>query len=101
MIPIVFFAIGDDLGSIVTLGIILRLLAILFLVKLSRSIENKSRIFGNRTILQIFILFFLTLTISSFLFYKAERTDAASEITNMEGCNMVDIADCYRFHFWT
>jgi voltage-gated potassium channel len=87
MIPIVFFAIAgyiaDDFDGFVTLGIILRLLAILYLVKLSRSIEDKSRIFGNRAVLQIFILFFLTLTVSSFLFYKAELPDANSEITTM------------------
>jgi hypothetical protein len=73
MIPIVFFAlagqIADDFDGYITLGIILRLLAILYLLKLSRSIESKSRIFGNRTVLQIFTLFFLTLTVSSFLFY--------------------------------
>ena len=87
MIPIVFFAlagqIADDFDGYITLGIILRLLAILYLLKLSRSIENKSRIFGNRTVLQTFILFFLTLTISSFLFYKAEHSDVNSQITSM------------------
>lgn len=87
MIPIVFFAlagqIADDFDGYITLGIILRLLAILYLLKLSRSIENKSRVFGNRTVLQIFILFFLTLTISSFLFYKAEHSDVNSQITSM------------------
>jgi hypothetical protein len=85
MIPIVFFAIAgyiaDDFDGFVTLGIILWLLAILYLVKLSRSIEDKSRIFGNRTVLQIFILFFLTLTVSSFLLYKLP--DANSEIATM------------------
>jgi voltage-gated potassium channel len=87
MIPIVFFAlagqIADDFDGYITLGIILRLLAILYLARLSRSIESKSRIFGNRTVLQIFILFFLTLTVSSFLFYRAERSDVNSEITSM------------------
>jgi uncharacterized membrane protein YwzB len=51
--------------------------------RLSFSIENRSRIFENRAVLQIFILFFLTLTISSFLFYRAERSDVNSEITSM------------------
>ena len=87
MIPIVLFAIAglmsNDLDGYITLGIILRLLAILYLVRLSRSLENKSRMFGNRTVLHIFILLFLTLTISSFLFYKAERTDVNSQITSM------------------
>jgi hypothetical protein len=72
MIPVVFLALAgqfaDDFDGYITLGIILRLLAILYLARLSRSIESKSRIFGNRTVLQIFILFFLTLTVSSFLF---------------------------------
>ncbi len=87
MIPIIFFALAGqisvDFDGYITLGIILRLLAILYLFKLSRSIENKSRIFGNQTVLQIFILFFLTLTVSSFLFYKAERSDINSQITTM------------------
>lgn len=87
MIPIVFFAIAgqlsNDYDGYITLGIMLRLLAILYLLRLSRSIENRSRIFGNRTVLQIFILFFLTLTISSFLFYRAESSDVNSEITTM------------------
>lgn len=56
---------------------------ILYLVRSSRSIQNNSRMFGNRTVLHIFILLFLTLTISSFLFYKAERTDVNSQITSM------------------
>jgi hypothetical protein len=87
MIPIIFFAsvgqIADDYDGYITLGIILRLFAILYLLRLSRSIEDKSRIFGNRTVLQIFIIFFLTLTVSSFLFYKAERSDVNSQITSM------------------
>jgi hypothetical protein len=74
MIPIVFFAIAgfiaDDFDGFVTLGITLLLLAILYLVKLSRSIEAESSIFGNRTMLQIFILFFLNLTVSSFYFIE-------------------------------
>lgn len=74
MIPIAFFAIAgfiaDDFDGFVTLGITLLLLAILYLVKLSRSIEAESSIFGNRTALRIFILFFLTLTVSSFYFIK-------------------------------
>jgi voltage-gated potassium channel len=87
MIPIILFAlagkISNDYDGYITLGIILRLLAILYLLKLSRSIQDKSRIFGNRTVLQIFIIFFLTLTISAFLFYKAEHSDVNSQITSM------------------
>lgn len=87
MIPIVVFAlagfIADDFDGFVTLCIILRLLAILYLVKLSRSIKAKSRIFGNQTVLQNFIFFFLTLTVSSFLFYKSELPDSNSGIITM------------------
>jgi len=87
MIPIVFFAlasqISNDYNGYITLGIMLRLLAILYLIRLSRSIEDKSRIFGNHTVLQIFIIFFLTLTVSSFLFYKFERSDVHSGIASM------------------
>src|SRR5919106_2825108 len=87
MLPIVFFAllgqISNDHNGFIILGIALRLLAIIYLLKLSRSIENKSRIFGNQTTLQIFILFFLILIVSSFFFYKAERSDVNSQITNM------------------
>jgi voltage-gated potassium channel len=87
MIPIVFFAVAgqlsNDYDGSITLGTMLRLLAILYLLRLSRSIKNRSRIFGNQTVLQIFILFFLALTVSSFLFYRAERSDLNSQITNM------------------
>ena len=54
--------------------------ASMYLLKLSRSIQNKSRI---EQYLQIFILFFLTLTVSSFLFYRAERSDVHSQTTSM------------------
>jgi hypothetical protein len=70
MIPIVFFAlagqISNDHNGFITLGIALRLLAIIYLLKLSRSIEDKSRIFGNQITLQIFIVFILILIVSSF-----------------------------------
>jgi hypothetical protein len=102
MIPIVFFAIAgfiaDDFDGFVTLGITLLLLAILYLVKLSRSIEAESSIFGNRTVLRIFILFFLTLCFF-ILFYKAEQPNSNSEITTMGGCSMADIATCCHFTF--
>jgi voltage-gated potassium channel len=87
MIPIVFFALAgqmsDNYDGFITVGIMLRLLAILYLIKLSRSIEDKSRILGSHVVLQIFIIFFLTLTISAFLFYNAERSDENSQITSM------------------
>jgi hypothetical protein len=87
MIPIVFFALAgqmsDNYDGFITVGIMLRLLAILYLIKLSRSIEDKSRILGSHVVLQIFIIFFLTLSISAFLFYNAERSDANFQITSM------------------
>lgn len=87
MIPIVLFAfageLSNDYDGYITLGIMLRLLAILYFLRLSRSIENRSRMFGNRTVLQIFIVFFLTLMVASFLFYRAERSDVNSQITSM------------------
>jgi voltage-gated potassium channel len=61
----------------------LRVLAILYLVKLSCSLEEKSRILRGHTLLQIFIGFFLILTKSAFLFYSAEHTVPNSEITSM------------------
>ena len=78
MIPIVVFALAgqrsDIFDGFIIMGVMLRLLAILYLIKLSRSIEDKSRILGGHVVLQIFIIFFLTLTISSFLFYSAEHS---------------------------
>jgi hypothetical protein len=56
MIPIVFaiaWFFADDFDGFVTLGITLLLLAILYHVKLSSSIEAESRIFGNRAMLKL------------------------------------------------
>jgi len=80
MIPIFFLPSVSD--GFITVGVILRVLAIIYIIKLSHSLEEKSRILGGR-ILQIFIIFFLTLTISAFLFYSVEHTVANSEITTM------------------
>lgn len=87
MIPIVVFAftaqkVGDYEG-LVTLGIMLRLLTILYLAKLSRSIKDRSILFGGRTVLHTFIILFLVLIICSYLFYEAERSDEDSQINNM------------------
>jgi ligand-gated ion channel len=87
MIPIIFFVLAGQSSTIsdgfITVGVMLRVLAIIYVVKLSRSLEEKSRILGGHVLLQIFIGFFLTLTISAFLFYSAERTVPNSEITSM------------------
>ncbi|HEY7569863.1 MAG TPA: ion transporter [Nitrososphaeraceae archaeon] len=87
MIPIIFFVLAGQGSTIpdgfITMGVMLRVLAIIYLVKLSRSLEEKSRVLGGHTLLQIFIGFFLVLTISAFLFYSAEHTLPNSEITSM------------------
>jgi voltage-gated potassium channel len=87
MIPIVVLALAgqtsNDFNAFITLGAMLRVLAIIYVIRLSRSIEDKSRILGSHMVLQIFILFFLALIISSFFFYNAERFSENSEITNM------------------
>jgi voltage-gated potassium channel len=87
MIPIVVFVLAgqssNDFNAFITLGTMLRVLAIIYVIRLSRSIEDKSRILGSHVVLQIFILFFLALTISAFFFYNAERSIENSEITSM------------------
>ena len=87
MIPIMVFALaGQSFGiydGFITVGVMLRLLAILYLIKLSRSIEDKSRILGGHVVLQIFIIFFLILTISALLLYSAEHSAPNSQITTM------------------
>ena len=87
MNPIIFFVLAGQGSTIsdgfITVGVMLRVLAIIYLVKLLRSLEENSRILGGHTLLQIFIGFFLILTISAFLFYSAEDTLPNSEITSM------------------
>ena len=87
MIPIVVFALaaqGSDISDgFITVGIMLRLLAIIYVINLSYSLEEKSKILGGHVLMQIFIIFFLTLIISTFLFYSAEHKAAHSRITTM------------------
>lgn len=87
MIPIVIFALAAQSSAIsdgfITVGVMLRVLAIIYVIKLSRSLEEKSRILGGHVVLQIFIIFFLTLTILAFLFYSAEHTSENSQIRTM------------------
>ena len=87
MIRIVVFALigqGSNIyDGFITVGVMLRFLAILYLIKLSRSVEDKSRILGGQVVLQIFIIFFLTLVILSLAFYSAEHSAPNSEITNI------------------
>jgi voltage-gated potassium channel len=86
MIPIVIFASAqsiDTYDGIITLLAIFRLLVIIYVIRMSRSLEDKSRILGGHTTSQIFVVFFLTLNILAFLFYTAERPVANSQITTM------------------
>ena len=63
MIPIVVFAVaaqGSDISDgFITVGIMLRLLAITYVFKLSHSLGEKSKILGGHVLIQIFIIFFL------------------------------------------
>jgi voltage-gated potassium channel len=87
MIPIVVFALaaqGSDISDgIITVGIMLRGFAIINAFKLSRTIEEKSKILGGHVLMQLFIIFFLTLIILTFLFYYAEHKTPNSQIKNM------------------
>jgi voltage-gated potassium channel len=87
MMPIVLFVLvglsSNYYDGFVAVGVMLRLLAIIYLIKLSRSIGNKSKILGGNAVLQIFIIFYLTLTISAFFFYISERPNEDSQITSM------------------
>jgi len=87
MIPIVVFALAGQGSAVfdgyITVGIMFRALAIIHVIKLSHSLVEKSRILGGHIFLQIFIIFFLTLTILAFLFYSVEHTAANSQITTM------------------
>ncbi len=87
MIPIVVFALaaqGSDISDgIITVGVMLRGLTIINAFKLSPNLEEKSKILGGHVLLQLFIIFFLTLIILTFLFYSAEHKTANSQIKNM------------------
>ena len=87
MIPIVVFVLAGQGSAIsdgfITVGVMLRVLAIIYVIKLSHSLEEKSRILGGHVLLQIFIIFFLILTISAFVFYSAEHTVPDSGISTM------------------
>jgi Ion transport protein len=87
MIPIIVFALAaqnsDISDGFIAVGVILRVLAIIYVIKLSGSLQEKSRILGGHAVLQIFIIFFLTLTILALLFYSAEHSSKNSQITTM------------------
>ena len=83
MVPIVVFGLfGQSTNTYVesiTLGTLLRLLVIIYFIK--PFIEAK--FLRERVLLHIFIIFFLTLVVSSYLFYFAERSAPNSKITNL------------------
>ena len=87
MIPIVVFALaaqGSDISDgILTVGVMLRGLAIIYVFKLSPTLEEKSKILCGHVLMQLFIIFFLTLIILTFLFYFAEHKTPNSQIKNM------------------
>jgi voltage-gated potassium channel len=60
-----------------------RALGVLYVLRLFRFIHDNLRIFGGNRTLQVFINFFLALTITTFLFYAAEQSDRKSQINTM------------------
>jgi voltage-gated potassium channel len=86
MIPIIVFVLaaqGSDISDgIITAGVMLRGLALINVLKLSSYLESKSKILGGYVLLQLFIIFFLTLIVLTLLFYSAEHR-ANSKITTM------------------
>ena len=101
MIPIVIFASAwsiDTYDGIITLVAIFRLLALIYVIRISRSLEDKSRILGGHTTLQVFVIFFLTLNILAFLFYSVEHPVENSQIDYHGRCSVVDYPNglnCY------
>ena len=86
MIPIVILAPAQSLDTydgIIALVVIFRLLALLYVIRLSRSIEEKSRILGGHATKEVFVIFFLMFTTMAFLFYSVERPVENSQITTM------------------
>lgn len=87
MIPVMVFVFvgqgSDYYDGFVAVGIMLRLLGLVYLIKQFRFIGNKARILGGHKTLQIFITFYLVITISSFFFYISEHSNKDSQITSM------------------
>jgi len=85
MVPIVVFALfGQSTNTYVesiTLGTLLRPLVLIYFIKLSHFIE--AELLRERVLLHIFIIFFLTLVVSSYLFYFAERSAPHSQIKTL------------------
>jgi voltage-gated potassium channel len=86
MIPIVVFAAARSFTThddIIVVGIMFRALGILYVLRLFRFIRDNLRIFGGNRTLQVFINFFLALTITTFFFYAAEHSVRNSQINTM------------------
>jgi hypothetical protein len=86
MIPIAVFAAARSFTThddIIVVGIMFRALGVLYLLRLFRFIKDNLTIFGGNRTLQVFINFFLALTITTFFFYAVEHTDQNSQINTM------------------
>ena len=87
MIPaMVFVFVGrssDYYDGFVAVGIMLRLLGVVYLIKQSDLIGNKSKILGGNKTLQTFLVFYLVLINSAFFFYISEHSNENSQITDM------------------
>jgi voltage-gated potassium channel len=86
MIPIAVFAAARSFTThddIIVVGIMFRALGVLYVLRLFRFIKDNLTIFGGNRTLQVFINFFLALTITTFFFYTVEHTDQNSQINTM------------------
>jgi voltage-gated potassium channel len=86
MIPIAVFSAARSFTThedIIVVGIMFRGLGILYVLRLFRFIRDNSRIFGGNRTLQVFISFFLALTMTAFFFYAAEHSVRNSQIKTM------------------
>lgn len=87
MVPVVVYvSVGqtsDYYDGFVAVGIMLRLLGLVYLISQFRFIGDKASIIGGHKTLQIFIIFYLVITISAFFFYLSEHFNTDSEITTM------------------
>jgi voltage-gated potassium channel len=86
MIPIAVFAAARSFTThddIIVVGIMFRALGVLYVFRLFGFIKDNLTIFGGNKTLQVFINFFLALTITTFFFYAVEHTDQNSQINTM------------------
>jgi hypothetical protein len=86
MIPIAVFAAARSFTThddIIVVGIMFRALGVLYVLRLFRSIKDNLTIFGGNRTLQVFINFFLALTITTFFFYTVEHAHQNSQINTM------------------